>query len=90
MALTDSEARAAVSASGADTGPLCVDHVSLRLARGLMDCVNDAARRASVANGQTPGPQTARLFIAGALKLAAQAVANPSADDQVRLNRAGW
>jgi hypothetical protein len=93
MALTNGEAIAAVSASGdgsSTLGTTPVDHFPLRLGRGLVDCVNDAARRAAVANGQTPGPDSQRQFITGALKLATQAVASPSADDQIRLSRAGW
>jgi hypothetical protein len=93
MALTDAEVKSmwvGVMGSTAVGGSVC-DNVPLRLGRGLVDPVNDAARRVAVSQGQTPNAQTTvNDFILAALKLATQAVANPSADDQIRLNRAGW
>jgi hypothetical protein len=94
--LSDAEIRAGVALertrwnNAGPSGPGVVDNVPLRLGRGELDCINDAARRAAVADGIAPNQHTFSIFAAGALRLAAQAIASPSADDQVRLNRAGW
>jgi hypothetical protein len=96
MPLSDAEIRAGVALertrwnSAGPSGPGVVDNIPFRLGRGQLDCINDAARRAAVADGIMPNQHTLMVFAAGALRLAVQAVASPTADDQIRLNRAGW
>jgi hypothetical protein len=96
MALSDAEMRTAFTTvytglSARGRGGSAIGCFPLRLPGGLDGVMNDSARRLEVSLGRTPDPmETANDFITACVMLGARAVANPSADDLVRLARFGW
>src|SRR5947208_6866776 len=68
-----------------------LDDSGVRIRTQLLRCAHDAARRLSVETGQTPWPgaKDMDVFVASCVRLGILAVANPSADDTIRLQRAG-